>query len=61
LATSALVEAGLVDELRLIVYPIISGAGRELFALKGSRSLELLSARPRDGGRVNMTYSIKPV
>lgn len=30
--TASLIEAGLVDELRLIVYPLIAGVGRALFA-----------------------------
>jgi dihydrofolate reductase len=29
---ASLIDAGLVDELRLLVYPLIAGAGKPLFA-----------------------------
>src|SRR4029453_7348919 len=39
--TSSLIDAGLVDELRLIVYPLIAGEGIALFATTKRRGLEL--------------------
>jgi dihydrofolate reductase len=35
--TASLIDAGLVDELRLIVYPLIAGEGAALFATIGRR------------------------
>ena len=57
--TSSLTEAGLVDELRLIVYPLIVGQGKALFATTAHRrGLELRSVRPLPGGRVSLVYAI---
>ena len=57
--TASLVEAGLVDELRLIVYPLIAGAGKPLFATaQQRRGLELRSAKPLQGGRVGLNYAV---
>ena len=39
---ASLIDAGLVDELRLIIYPLIAGEGKALFATtKHRRGLEL--------------------
>ena len=58
-ATAGCIEAGLVDEIRLIVYPLIAGAGKALFAAIERRcGLELRAARPLPGGRVSLTYGI---
>lgn len=57
--TAGLIDAGLVDELRLIAYPLIAGEGKSLFATTGSRhGLELRNVQPLPGGRVSMTYAI---
>jgi dihydrofolate reductase len=57
--TAGLIEAGLVDELRLIVYPLIAGPGKALFAGTERRSgLELRGVERLDGGRVRMVYGI---
>ena len=59
LVTASLIEAGLVDELRLIVYPLIAGTGKALFATaQQRRGLELRSAKPLQGGRVGLNYAI---
>jgi dihydrofolate reductase len=51
----ALIEAGLVDEYRLFVYPVVQGRGRRLFPDGFElRELELLEARPFRSG---ITYS----
>jgi len=57
--TASLIEAGLVDELRLIVHPLIAGGGKTLFAATERRhDLELRSVRELDGGRVSLVYGI---
>ena len=54
-----LIDAGLVDELRLIVYPVIAGKGKELFASAAQRqALELKAVRALDGGKVFMNYEL---
>lgn len=57
--TASLIEAGLVDELRLIVHPLIAGGGKTLFAATERRcNLELRSVRELEGGRVSLVYGI---
>lgn len=57
--TARLIDAGLVDELRLIVYPVIAGKGKELFAGAERRQpLELRTVKPLDGGKVFLTYGL---
>lgn len=57
--TASLVDAGLVDELRLIVYPLIAGDGKPLFATTERRhSLELRNARQLADGRVSLVYGL---
>ena len=57
--TASLIDAGLVDELRLIVYPLIAGEGKALFATMASRhGLELRAARPLPDGRVSLIYGV---
>lgn len=56
---SALLDAGLVDELRLIVYPLVAGPGKALFAtIAGRHKLELKECRPLQDGRIGMVYEI---
>jgi dihydrofolate reductase len=57
--TAGLVDAGLVDELRLIVYPLIAGAGRPLFqTTEGRRELELRNAEQLRDGRLSLVYAV---
>jgi dihydrofolate reductase len=57
--TASLIDAGLVDELRLIVYPVISGGGKALFATSEMRrNLDLQKVQQLPGGRVGLTYGI---
>jgi dihydrofolate reductase len=57
--TANLIDAGLVDELRLIVYPLIAGEGKELFATtKRRRGLELRKVQQLQGGRLSLIYEI---
>jgi dihydrofolate reductase len=56
--TSSLIDAGLVDELRLIVHPLIAGNGRSLFTMTERRALELRDAQPLSQGRLSLVYEI---
>ena len=57
--TTSLIDAGLVDEIRLIVYPLIAGEGKSLFATAGSRrGLELQNVRQHQDGRLSLVYGI---
>jgi dihydrofolate reductase len=58
--TASLIDAGLVDELRLIVYPLIVGPGKALFgATESRRGLELRNVRQHGDGRLSLTYEIR--
>ena len=52
---------GLVDEYRLMIFPVVLGAGKRLFADPGSpTSLELVEAKPvGPDGVVVLTYRLK--
>lgn len=55
----SLLEAGLVDELRLVVGPAFGFQGRRLFASADDiRRLELLSAIPTPSGSVLLAYRV---
>jgi dihydrofolate reductase len=57
--TGRLIDAGLVDELRLIVHPLIAGGGRALFApAERRRALELKQFSQLPGGRVSLIYAL---
>ncbi len=57
---ASLIDAGLVDELRLIVYPLMAGEGKALFATTGRRrGLELRNVKQLQGGRINLIYAIR--
>jgi dihydrofolate reductase len=56
---ASLIDAGLVDELRLIVYPLIAGEGKSLFATaKQRRRLGLRKVQQHQDGRVGLIYGI---
>ncbi len=56
---ASLIDAGLVDELRLIVYPVIAGKGKALFeTAERRRGFELQKVQQLQGGRVSMIYGI---
>ena len=56
---AGLIDAGLLDELRLIVHPVALRA-REgaLRALAQRQTLELVSAAPMAAGRVSLAYRL---
>jgi dihydrofolate reductase len=57
--TAAAIDAGLVDEVRLIVYPLIAGEGNALFASSTTRrALELRKAEQLPDGRLSLVYGI---
>jgi dihydrofolate reductase len=57
--TASLIEAGLVDELRLLVYPLIAGEGKALFGTTARRrALELRRSEQLPDGRVRLVYGI---
>jgi dihydrofolate reductase len=57
--TASLIDAGLVDELRLIVYPLLAGEGQALFATTDCRrTLELRKAEQLPHGRLSLIYGI---
>jgi dihydrofolate reductase len=47
----------LVDELRIMVHPVVLGAGRSLFRTATERiDLKLVTTRPFRSGSVMLTY-----
>ncbi|TJW07328.1 MAG: dihydrofolate reductase [Mesorhizobium sp.] len=57
--TASLIDAGLVDELRLILYPLLVGEGKALFATtQNRRGLELRKVQQLPDGRVSLIYRI---
>jgi dihydrofolate reductase len=56
--SQALIEMGLVDEVRLLVYPLVLGAGDRLFGETQDKiPLRLVESRPLAGGVVSMIYA----
>ena len=56
--SQALIEMRLVDELRLMVYPVVLGAGDRLFGeTQDQIPTRLVESRSFDGGVVNMIYA----
>jgi dihydrofolate reductase len=52
----ALLAAGLVDELRLMISPTILRAGLRVFPMAGRAEMKLLAVRPFETGNVLLTY-----
>jgi dihydrofolate reductase len=56
---TSLIDAGVLDELRLIVHPVAVGGGTALLAgIARRQALELMAAEPMTSGRVNLTYRL---
>jgi dihydrofolate reductase len=52
-----LINQGLIDELRLVVHPIILGGGKALFKdVKERHALKFLGAKPLESGLIRLTY-----
>ena len=57
---SSLMNLGLVDELRLLVNPLILGGGKGLFKdVQGRHTLKLAGAKPLKSGKVALTYGVQ--
>jgi dihydrofolate reductase len=55
---SSLMNLGLIDELRLLVNPLVLGGGKALFKdVKERHALKLVRAKPLKSGKVNLIYS----
>jgi dihydrofolate reductase len=53
----SLIRRGLVDELRLLVHPVVVGRGRRLFEhVTGQRPLDLMSSQRFAAGVLDLTY-----
>ena len=59
LTTASLIDAGLVDELRLIVHPTIIGEGKPLFSPDArGRKVAFTDARPLPDGRIRIDCAL---
>jgi dihydrofolate reductase len=59
--TANLAQSGLLDELRIMVCPIVLGQGRSLFEDLNHRvSLSLIRVRQFDSGNLVLTYRPSP-
>jgi dihydrofolate reductase len=54
--TASLLPTGLLDELRIMVNPVVLGQGRSLFAGAGRTSLKLLKTRHFTSGNILLSY-----
>jgi dihydrofolate reductase len=56
---AGLLDAGLIDELRLSVHPVVLGGGTPLFGRVGrEHRLQLTSATPLESGVVRLVYRV---
>jgi dihydrofolate reductase len=52
---------GLIDELKLLVNPLLLGGGKALFKdVKERHALKLVGAKPLNSGKVSLTYVTQP-
>ncbi len=58
---SSLMNQRLIDELRLVVHPLVLGGGKALFKdVTDRHTLQLRSAQPAPSGQVCLTYLLAP-
>lgn len=58
LLVSSMINIGLIDDIRLIVNPVLLGGGKPVFgSVTDRRYLRLLSVEPRDHDRLSMIYA----
>lgn len=55
----SLLRAGLVDELRLLVFPVVVGSGRRLLDDLDRVALRLVEAKPLPTGVLSLTYAVE--
>jgi dihydrofolate reductase len=56
---SSLLNEGLIDELRLIVHPVVLGGGKAPFAdIEKRHALKLVQSREERSGRIVLTYRV---
>jgi dihydrofolate reductase len=53
-----LLEHDLVDEIRLMVYPVLLGSGKRLFADSGKKPLRLVDSKTVGEGVTVLTYQL---
>jgi dihydrofolate reductase len=53
--------AGLVDEVNLLLHPVLVGAGKAVFPVDQRIDLELVEQRRFDNGAIHLHYRIRPV
>jgi dihydrofolate reductase len=56
---NTLLQLQLIDQLQLLVYPIILGKGKRLFKDESEAKLDLVSSKPFSSGVVLLTYQTK--
>jgi dihydrofolate reductase len=52
-----LTDAGLIDEYRLMVYPVVVGSGSRLFATSGQADLRLIDSMATGAGVMVLSYA----
>jgi dihydrofolate reductase len=58
---SSLMNLGLIDEIQLLVNPLLLGGGKALFKdVKERHALKLVGAKPLNSGKVSLTYVTQP-
>jgi dihydrofolate reductase len=57
---SSMINLGLIDEIRLMINPVLLGGGKLLFKdIPDRHYLKLLSAEVKDSGKIYAIYEVK--